>query len=961
MKIGNILGAIIVLLALFLAAGGVLIGSPERQPGVSERISLPLNHSSSSPIRDGADEVIFEETWENGMDRWETSDQALQLWHKSDFMTQEENDDLAWWCGDTLVGYAEEYIGYENYQIQYIQTPVLDLSQAGNNLRLTFAAKWLLEDPRRVPGGLNGMDAWDGWTVLISTNGGQSFSIIRPTSPAYTAEHISAAERFHILGGSWPGWTFESTDNGRDGWEAPEDTLVEPEWVDCVFDLTNFRRNNIVIKFEVLSDLHVAAPYNYYLKNSGVWIDDLEIKDANNRVFLSNNGTDDPEPADLIPGHGLGFTDTWELTRENVHSGNFALWNDDDNFGVTNAIDSPPFEVPADFNTHFEFWIYCDLPDSIYRAGENLCDFYQVFASDDDGETWTRVLYDYNRPEAGGDDWEHYIPGLSFIPEYVDLNLTPFAGSEIRMRWMMSCDNNHINVSGVERNGDGLFIDDIQVITSNQVPRDAGFENLSIPYPTTVRNRTRLLHSTMYNYGSRDLTQIYSFWGWDGGEYFSRSVPIIPRPSIISGDSLVINITDYADRQNPGWTPPYPGVFDVYSRSAVGLATPGDNADDDEYTANDSIGISGVRVWPAGLFELGYDNRSIRFRNEFARGSGAATRFSPADAGVNDYSLAFAHFRFNGGLDAPASFRLHVRSAGQNDNVPGADLVAFNVEVHPDSTLPGHMTVDLSGYDELKDLNGDFWLWAEITRDDFNPQILSDQQVRGAGRYFTFNGNQAQAFNGDLMMHVAVIPAANVAPNLAESEQLLDFGEVVIDDSKPREFGLYSTGINPVTITNVTASENSFAVDFPGETTLKTGEAVWFTITFTAPDDQVHAGELTIETNDGTPPNVTIIGSGTVSVKDDGIEAPLSFGLSSPFPNPFNSTTRIDYTLNQAGRVNLALYDLAGRQIRVIADQAAPSGRHTAVLQASELPAGLYIVRLQSGQNVSSQKVLLVK
>ncbi len=957
MKISNFFGATIVLLALVLAAGGVLIGSPEREAGVAERINLPLHNPSVSPGRDDANEIVFEEDFENDAEGWTSGDQSTSdpSWHKSDYMGR-ENGDVLWWCGDTITGNAVDYVGYNNYWQQFLDTPVLNLSNAGNNLRLTFDAKWLLEDPRRVPPP-QGWDGWDGWLVLISTNGGEDFQVIRPTSPAYTAEHLSAAERFWLLEGDWPGWVFESDPDGRDGWEAANDTVITPEWVECSFDLSQYRSNNVVIRMVLLTDRTVAAPFNFYLAESGVWVDDILIEDGNGNVFLSNNGTDDPEPEELISRSGPGFGDTWALTRENVHSGTFSMWNDDDNFNVINGLDSPPFTIPEGFNTHLEYWVRCDLPDAVHQGSQALSDFYQIYISADEGATWTYVTHDYNRPEAGGDDWTHYVPGVPFTGN-TDLSLssdTAFIGETVQLRWWFRTDADHR-----EGDGTGLFIDDIQVVAENRQPRDAGFENMYIPYPTTVRYRTRGVQSTMYNYGTRDLTQIWSFWGWYGGENFTRSVRVIPNPSITNGDSLVINLSDYADRQNPGWTPLYPGSFTVFARSAVGSATPGDDADDDQYTGNDSTGVRGVRVWPAGVFELGYDNRTVRFRNEFAAGTGAAARYSPADAGVNNYTLAFAHFRFSG-MQQAATFRLHVRRAGQDDNTPGADLVAFNVEVPPDSSMPGNMTVDLSNRQELRNLQGDFWLWAEVTQNGFNPQITSDELLRGTGRFFTFNGNQAQAFNGDLAMHATVIPAANVDPNLAESEQLVDFGEVVIDQSEAREFGLYSTGLNPVTITSVRSSEDAFTIDFPGQTTLRTGEAVWFIITFNAPDDQVHAGDLIFETNDGAPPNVTIVGSGTQSVSEDGVGAPLTFGLAAPYPNPFNSTTRIDYSLNQAGRISLALYDLSGRQIRVLVDQTLPSGRHSAVLQASDIPAGLYIIRLNSGQMTSSQKVLLVK
>lgn len=957
MKLKNIFSAMVVSLAILLAVGSGLLSRPERGDGVAESINLPLHNPSPRALgRDDAGEIVFEEDFENDAEGWETSDQTntVNAWHKSDFLARGQNDAL-WWCGDTITDYDDDYIGYNNVWLQYLDTPALDLSEAGNNLSLTFDAYWLLEDPRRVPPP-QGWDGWDGWLALVSIDGGESFSVLQPQSPAYTAEHLSAAERFWMLQGDWPGWVFESKANGRQDWDPADDVTPTPDWVQVTFDISDYRRADVVLRFMLVTDRTVSAPFNPYLANSGVLIDNLLIRDADNRTFLSNNADDDPLPAELIPSRAPGFGDTWALTRQNVHTGSFSMWNDDDNWNVINALDSPPFDVPEGFNTHVEFWVRCDMPDAVHANDPNgrLRDYWHLLASNDDGATWTSITYDYNRPEAGGDDWVHYVPGVPYVGN-MDLSLSAYAGQQVRLRWLFYADNDD-----QEGNGTGLFLDDIQVIAENRQPRDAGMADLFIPYPNTVRLRTPGVTAKMINYGTRDLAQIWSYWGWTNFGDYRREYRILPYPSVVAGDTLPIDLSDYADRQVRGWTPLFPGVFTVYAKTAVGAATPQDPDDDDQYRPNDSTGIAGVRVWPVGLYELGHDNRTIRFAYEFASGTGAAVRFSPP-AGVQNYAIASAHFRFNGGQEAPATFTLHVLAAGGNEAAPGQELLSFDVAVPPDSCLPNHMTVPLMDRQALDSLNGDFWLWAEINTDDGRPQIVGDELRRGDGRFFEFDGQRTQAYNADLMMHAMVLPAANVAPNLAETEQLLDFGEVVIDESVTRSFSLYSTGRTEVTVRNVSANEDAFVVDWPGPATLRTGQAVTFTITFTPPDDQIHADDLVIESTDETPPEVTIVGGGTLSAPGDETPAPRIFGLAAPYPNPFNSRARVEFTLDRTGGLTLGLYDLAGRMIEKLAEGVYPAGRHAAMVTADDLPAGLYLLRLESAGRTASQKVLLVK
>jgi len=79
------------------------------------------------------------------------------------------------------------------------------------------------------------------------------------------------------------------------------------------------------------------------------------------------------------------------------------------------------------------------------------------------------------------------------------------------------------------------------------------------------------------------------------------------------------------------------------------------------------------------------------------------------------------------------------------------------------------------------------------------------------------------------------------------------------------------------------------------------------------------------------------------------------------YPNPFNSSTRLNYDLPQTGSVKLAVYDLTGRLVRTLEDRAIPQGRHTLIFDGSGLPSGMYFVRLQSHSFSQTRKLLLLK
>lgn len=83
--------------------------------------------------------------------------------------------------------------------------------------------------------------------------------------------------------------------------------------------------------------------------------------------------------------------------------------------------------------------------------------------------------------------------------------------------------------------------------------------------------------------------------------------------------------------------------------------------------------------------------------------------------------------------------------------------------------------------------------------------------------------------------------------------------------------------------------------------------------------------------------------------------------LLSNYPNPFNSTTIIELSVPETGRVRLAVYDLAGRHVQTLHDGYIPSGSHRFSWNAASLASGTYVVRLQAEEQIRYHKVTLIK
>ena len=88
---------------------------------------------------------------------------------------------------------------------------------------------------------------------------------------------------------------------------------------------------------------------------------------------------------------------------------------------------------------------------------------------------------------------------------------------------------------------------------------------------------------------------------------------------------------------------------------------------------------------------------------------------------------------------------------------------------------------------------------------------------------------------------------------------------------------------------------------------------------------------------------------------------PHAFELGDLYPNPFNPSTQISFSLPMDDFVKLSAYDVRGNEVDVIFEGAQSVGEHSYTWDASSLPSGVYYIRLQAGELVTNQKALLVK
>ena len=88
---------------------------------------------------------------------------------------------------------------------------------------------------------------------------------------------------------------------------------------------------------------------------------------------------------------------------------------------------------------------------------------------------------------------------------------------------------------------------------------------------------------------------------------------------------------------------------------------------------------------------------------------------------------------------------------------------------------------------------------------------------------------------------------------------------------------------------------------------------------------------------------------------------PQQFSLSANYPNPFNPSTQIKYTIAAPTEVTLRVYDVLGRMVKTLVQSHQAAGDYTVTFDASNLASGMYLYRLEAGSFVQTRQMMLLK
>jgi len=94
---------------------------------------------------------------------------------------------------------------------------------------------------------------------------------------------------------------------------------------------------------------------------------------------------------------------------------------------------------------------------------------------------------------------------------------------------------------------------------------------------------------------------------------------------------------------------------------------------------------------------------------------------------------------------------------------------------------------------------------------------------------------------------------------------------------------------------------------------------------------------------------------------DENPNQPKTISLLSCYPNPFNATTSISYSLTEAGFVTIEIYDILGAKVTALLSKQQTTGYHRLIWNAADMPSGTYFYKIKAGDYSEIKKMSLLK
>lgn len=321
----------------------------------------------------------------------------------------------------------------------------------------------------------------------------------------------------------------------------------------------------------------------------------------------------------------------------------------------------------------------------------------------------------------------------------------------------------------------------------------------------------------------------------------------------------------------------------------------------------------------------------------------------PAAAAVDVYindALAIDDFAFRSAtpfLDIPANVTLNIGVAPGNSTSAADTLKNFAVTLAKNKT------------------------YVAVANGVLDPSIYApNPDGRSIGFTLFARDDVRESAKKHNMVDLLVLHGSSDAPTV---DVIARGVATLVDDAAYGDFTNYiSVPAGSYTLDITPGNDNSnvlfsYAADLSG---LGGGAAIVFASGFVTPSANQNGAGFGIfaALADGTVIGLPAPAGGAAATLANGGSSSLdinSFDLRQNYPNPFNPSTTIAFSIASSERVNLTIYDIAGREVATLVNDNLDAGNHSVTFDASNLATGVYFYRIQAGSFKAIKRMMLVK
>ncbi len=196
-------------------------------------------------------------------------------------------------------------------------------------------------------------------------------------------------------------------------------------------------------------------------------------------------------------------------------------------------------------------------------------------------------------------------------------------------------------------------------------------------------------------------------------------------------------------------------------------------------------------------------------------------------------------------------------------------------------------------------------------------------------------------------------------------QSMIEFTDVQANTEVSREFVIQNAGNE--TLTGSIIMPDGFTLVESQNFAIEASESQVFTVLHTAVEGEELTESITINSNDPHNNSHTVVVTvSNVLDNDENNILPVETALNGNYPNPFNPTTTISFSLKENSDVVLHIYNILGQKVTTVVDEYRNAGNHTITWKGTDsnnrkVSSGVYFYRMETDNYVKTKKMLLMK